>query len=273
MRDFDSICPTAIITAYPKIYTNIKYSKEIYSYLSQNVSLDNITLNKMLAPEIEARYKLIDKLFEQNNIEQVIELAAGYSSRGLEYANRGIKYIEIDLKQVIDIKKKIILDINKEVSNLEFIEADVTNSMLSDIVLKKIDKTKPVAIISEGLFRYLTWNEKEKVVKNIFNILSVTNGCWITCDITPKGLKETQNIINTNLNYELNNVTDRNKLNDRFENIEHINKFMKEKGFSKVEIHKFMEVKDDIVSFNNLNIDRDSYEQLFNRAVVGVIKI
>ena len=48
---------------------------------------------------------------------------------------------------------------------------------------------------------------------------------------------------------------------------------MEENGFNKIEIHKFMEVKDNIVSFNNLNIDRDSYDELFNRAVVGVIKI
>ena len=45
------------------------------------------------------------------------------------------------------------------------------------------------------------------------------------------------------------------------------------KGFNKVEIHKFMEVRDNIVSFKNLNINRESYDELFNRAVVGVIKI
>lgn len=36
LGDFESISPTAIFTAYPRIFTDIPYEKEIYEWLSQN---------------------------------------------------------------------------------------------------------------------------------------------------------------------------------------------------------------------------------------------
>jgi len=84
LDNFESISPTAILTSYPRIFTDIPYEKEIYKWLSENCS-ENVKLNKMLAPEIEARYKLTNNILDKLGIKQVLELAAGYSSRGLIY--------------------------------------------------------------------------------------------------------------------------------------------------------------------------------------------
>ena len=108
-KEYEEISSTAIVTSYPRIFTNIPYEKEIYEWLSKNCN-DEINLNKLLAPEIEARYKLTDRLMEKLNINQVIELAAGYSSRGLIYTQKGYKYIEMDLTGVCNNKKKLIKD-------------------------------------------------------------------------------------------------------------------------------------------------------------------
>ena len=62
MKDeFESISPTANVTSYPRTFTDIPYEKEIYNWLEENC-LEKPKLNKNLAPEIEARYKLINKL-------------------------------------------------------------------------------------------------------------------------------------------------------------------------------------------------------------------
>ena len=65
-ESFESISPTAIITQYPRVFTDIPYEKEIYDWLSKNCN-DKVNLNKQLAPEIEARYKLINKLLETSS--------------------------------------------------------------------------------------------------------------------------------------------------------------------------------------------------------------
>ena len=95
-KDYEEISSTAIVTSYPRIFTDIPYEKEIYEWLS-NYCNEEVTLNKMLAPEIEARYKLTNKLLDNSGIKQVLELAAGYSSRGLIYSQKRYNYVEMDL--------------------------------------------------------------------------------------------------------------------------------------------------------------------------------
>lgn len=68
LDNFESISPTAILTSYPRTFTDIPYENEIYKWLTENCNED-VKLNKMLAPEIEARYKLTNKIL----IEYVVE--------------------------------------------------------------------------------------------------------------------------------------------------------------------------------------------------------
>ncbi|MDE5538878.1 MAG: hypothetical protein K2J20_00120, partial [Bacilli bacterium] len=106
-NDYEEICPTAIVTSYQRIFTDIPYEKEIYKWL-ENHCHEEVTLVKNFAPEIEARYKLTNKLLDKYNIKQVLELASGYSSRGLIYSQKGYSYVELDLEQVTNKKKEIL---------------------------------------------------------------------------------------------------------------------------------------------------------------------
>lgn len=47
----------------------------------------------------------------------------------------------------------------------------------------------------------------------------------------------------------------------------------KDIGFNSVEIHKFIEVKDELSSFDILEIDRNSVNEVLDSAIVAVIKI
>ena len=55
--------------------------------------------------------------------------------------------------------------------------------------------------------------------------------------------------------------------------INHIRSFYKEIGFNNIEIHKFIEVKDELKSFDILNIDSNSNDELLETAIVAIIKI
>ena len=112
--DYEKISPTAVVTSYPRIFTDIPYEKEIYNWLEHHCN-EEVTLNKMLAPEIVARYKLTNKLLDKYRIKQVLELAAGYSSRGLFYSKKGYNYVELDLENVTKNKKEILHSIEKDI--------------------------------------------------------------------------------------------------------------------------------------------------------------
>lgn len=65
--------------------------KKIYKWLCNNCN-EKVNLNKILAQEIEARYKLTNKILGATKINQVLEIAAGYSSRGIIYSKKDYKF-------------------------------------------------------------------------------------------------------------------------------------------------------------------------------------
>ena len=71
-EEYESIIPIAVVTSYPRTFTDIPYENEIFSKISEK-NVKNIFLDKMLAPELEARYKLANKLLNATNIKQVLE--------------------------------------------------------------------------------------------------------------------------------------------------------------------------------------------------------
>lgn len=272
LENFESISPTAIVTSYPRTFTDIPYEKNIYMWLCNNYN-EKVNLNKMLAPEIEARYKLINKLLDATRINQVLEIAAGYSSRGIIYSKKYYEYVEMDLEEVAKNKNELLKELNLNNSNLHVINGSALNYEDFNKSSKYFSKDKEIAIVNEGLLRYLTFDEKKIVATNIYKMLKEYNGVWITCDVTPKNFIKSQNKVIPEFNKNLNNVTSRNDLKDRFEDLNHIKNFMKEIGFSNVEIHKFSEVKDEIKSFDMLNIDKEKYDELLDNAIVAIITI
>ncbi len=272
-EDYEEISPTAIVTSYPRTYTDIPYEKDIYNWLKKHCNED-VILNKKLAPEIEARYKLINKLLNKCGIKQVLELAAGYSSRGLIYSKKGYNYVELDLETVSENKKQILQSIEKDIPESLNI---VSGNALKNDDFKKLEcyfKTdEPIVVINEGLLRYLTFDEKKHVAQNIYNLLSKNGGIWITCDVTPKSFVNSQNNALPELNKKLANITSRNNLNDRFKDINHVRNFFGNIGFEILEVHKFKEVRDELYSINELNIIDSKIEQTLEDAIVVVMKI
>jgi len=272
LDSFESVSPTAIVTSYPRTFTDIPYEAQIYEWLSQNCT-ESVILNKMLAPEIEARYKLTNKILDNLKINQVLELASGYSSRGLIYSEKGCTYIEMDLEDVAKNKKKAINDITTCPSNLHILAGNALNREDYIKCEKYFDKNKEIAIINEGLLRYLTFEEKAVVAENVYNTLNKFNGVWITCDVTPKRFITSQEKCLPKFNSDLSSITSRNELKDRFNDVEHIKEFFGKIGFKNIEIHKFIEVKEELTSFDILNIDKNQMDNLLNEAIVAIMSL
>lgn len=272
-KDYEEISPTAIVTSYPRTFTDIPYEKEIYNWLENHCN-EEVTLNEMLAPEIEARYKLTNKLLDKYGIKQVLELAAGYSSRGLIYSKKGYNYVEMDLENVSRNKIALLNSIEQNIpSNLKIISGNALRKSDFDKCKCYFKKNEAVTVINEGLLRYLTFDEKKIVAQNIHDLLLNQDGIWITCDVTPKKFMDSQNKALPKFNTNLATITSRNDLNDRFDDINHVKDFFGKIGFEIVEVHSFNEVKDDLYSANKLNIINNKIEKALEDAIVVVMKI
>lgn len=271
--DYEEISPTAIVTSYPRIFTDIPYEKEIYNWLETHYHKE-VTLNKMLAPEIEARFKLINRILDKYGIKQVLELAAGYSSRGLIYSKKGYNYVEMDLESVSQNKRKILKSIEKNIpNNLNIIYGNALKKDDFRRIESYFKTDEPITVINEGLLRYLTFDEKRQVAQNVCDLLSKYDGIWITCDVTPKNFIKSQDKALKDFNKNLSNITSRNNLNHRFEDINHVKTFFGDIGLEVLEIHKFNEMREDLYSVNKLNIIDEKIEQTLEDAIVVVMKV
>lgn len=274
--DFESIIPTALHTAYPLIFTDIPYSQEIFDKLSENGFADSLK-NDKLAFELEARHKLIDKFVKESGVKQILEIASGFTASGLNICrdDKDVKYIEFDLPKVIQKKKQILSEITQIPNNMFFVEGNALRSKDFEKVAEIFDLTKPVAVINQGLLRYLNFEEKQQVTENVYNIISKNNGIWITCDFTPAKFIQTQDKnlsekSTNDYNSNLSKITDRNNTSWRFKDKPDVEEFLAKNNL-KIEWHDFTESVDMLSSKKQFGLSNEQVIPYLENAYVGII--
>jgi anti-anti-sigma factor len=127
----------------------------------------------------EIRYTSVNYYVRNSGCKNVLDIACGYSPRGMQLAKEGYHYVGADLPVVADelepIARKAGLD------NLEYVGADATNYESLKAAADKLDG--PICIVVEGLGMYLTKAEAATVRDNIARIMSEHEGStYITPD-------------------------------------------------------------------------------------------
>lgn len=270
---FDTIIPTALHTAYPLIFTDIPYAKEMYEGL-QSLGFPENLKNEKIAIELEARYKLTDKLLLNCGGEsQVIELACGYTTRGLDLCqkHKNMRYVEVDLPQVIETKTKLLKRFTTLPGNFKMVAGNALDFEILNKICKNFDTSKPIVIINQGLMRYLDFDEKRKLAENIYKIISKNGGIWITCDVTPASWVKNQDKNMSNYNKNLAQVTERNNPSWRFRDRDHVTEFFGELGFE-IEWHDFIEAKPMLSSPKIQGVANDDVDKFLAGAVEVVMR-
>jgi O-methyltransferase involved in polyketide biosynthesis len=235
------------------------------------------TKSSKITPQFEARYKLINRLIEENKSNQILELASGLSPRGLEMTDNdaSLAYVELDIPSMATVKR-VLLDRLFEASrarprpNLYIEDGDALdlNSLLAST---RYFKAEPVTVINEGLLRYMNFEQKAVVAENVRALLEKFGGSWITSDITlVRILDQTDEArINRGMVKEMSGIDiDKNV----FESAESAVEFFESFGFT-VERHSFMEMADELVSPVKLGISDQEVENVMGHAVVFVMRL
>jgi O-methyltransferase involved in polyketide biosynthesis len=252
---YHEIIPTAILTAYPRTFSDIPYSQEIFDELQRHYGeIDDSLIVDRLAVELEARSKLIDKLLAETAVTQVLELAAGFSSRGLTFSERpDTQYVELDLPDLSGLKTQIVSNITQTPDNLHIIGGNALRQSDFEVASTYFDTAKPLAIVNEGLLRYLTFEEKAQVATNIRHLLERFGGVWISGDGGNKASRRRQNDSIAGFNTTLMHTTKRNDIGNAFEDREHFQEFFGNLGFT-VEFHEYIEVQEELSSPQKLGL-------------------
>jgi O-methyltransferase involved in polyketide biosynthesis len=283
--DYDKISPTAWGVAYRRSLTDIPFAKDIFEQLQKRLeesgSGDMEIFKKLMftemTPQFEARYKLINNIIRQNPTNHILEIAAGLAPRGLEFTQDPmIEYIELDLPDMMDQKRAIVQSMQSKMNtipnkNLYFEDGNALD--LESLISASEHFTKgPITVTHEGLLRYLNFEEKEKVAKNIRALLEKFGGVWITPDITLRGILKIENDKHRDRINEMSTLVGRDIDQNVFEDIEHAQKFFGDLGFQ-IESHSFIEVSDELVSPERLNISMEQVKEMNSKPVVFVMRL
>ena len=273
----ENISPTAWGCAYRRSLTDIPYSQEIFEEFNKIRLANNgpEIAKEMLRPEItpmfEARFKLINRLLAENHIEQILDVAAGLTPRGISMTeNESVCYVELDLPTMISHKIKIVDEIlQKKKTKHNHLYFEIGNALEMDSFNKAaehFDIKKPIAIVHEGLLRYLNLNEKTAVIENIKTLLLRFDGVWITSDVPTKenGLQRD--------NSSLNKLTGINIDSNLFETVGEAKKFYESFGFE-IEDHPFSEIKSELVSPDRLKLSAKNVDNTIENLSVFVMRL
>lgn len=196
LPDHDKISPTAKMVAYWRQFADLPFSKDIAREFKVEETVKNVFGSGMVdfprkdffVPLVEIRYNCIQNIILQKKFKQVLEFASGVSLRGLAMTNDpDMVYVETDLPDLTVEKTRLVQSIMSDHkiskrNNLFFHSTNILNYSEIEPALKHFDTTKPLLIANEGLFQYLTKDEKRLAAKNIHRILKTFNGMWVTPD-------------------------------------------------------------------------------------------
>jgi len=184
---------TADGVAYRRTFTDLPYAKEIFEILKAirgpiDISSMEQTAPYRTAPMFESRYILTDRELEKSGVKQILELAGGLSSRGFVMAMKpDVIYVELDLPEKSALKTEVLerlaIKLNTRVPSNLYLEK---GNVIDEKAFKKacrLFNSGPIAVICEGLLRYMDREDQQKLSLHIYSLLKKHGGLWITPDI------------------------------------------------------------------------------------------
>ncbi|MBO9203538.1 MULTISPECIES: class I SAM-dependent methyltransferase [Niastella] len=192
--DYNTISPSARGLLLTKAITTIPFATEAAALLWDADQLKRKIREKLSKESFiwllhfENRYRTIDSLLLPLETRNVLEIASGFSFRGLQLCIQDdITYFDTDLPDPITIKQQVV-DKLKEQHQLEtkgtyrLMPLNALDTAAFNAVIDQFPPG-PIAIVNEGLLMYLDETEKRQLCANIHAALTKRGGCWITGDI------------------------------------------------------------------------------------------
>jgi O-methyltransferase involved in polyketide biosynthesis len=234
--DFRRVSVTALIPAFARgDYTSIPWAKEMLAFLrSRGATLSHGPWSedaaRAFAPVFEARFLAVSRVVAEKGATQVLELAAGFSPRGMDLARQGIVYVETDLAESMTRKREIVTAILGSVpDNLHLCAASAIDRSQLFECCSPFVTGRPVAVTTEGLLRYLTFDEKALVARNVHEILQRYGGWWMTPDVHLRSLTQRQT---TDYRKQEHETLGRSLDANYFEDLDHAQSFFEGLGFA-----------------------------------------
>lgn len=102
------------------------------------------------------RHRTLDRRLEVLQPDVVIELGAGLSPRGIDYAerHRAVRYLEFDLDEIVSLKRRLVAG-HHPPANFRLVPGDLTSPSFDEAIREEPLRDARAVVISEGVMPYL----------------------------------------------------------------------------------------------------------------------
>jgi O-methyltransferase involved in polyketide biosynthesis len=274
--DSSLISVTAKLAAYYRQFSDIPFAREVAQRIGAEAAFEQILKQHGLerdkltfyAPMFEARYKSITQLILQSGTPQVLELASGYSLRGLDLSRGGaIRYVETDLPGVVEAKLDLLEELRRHHAIPPNPHHVVTAADALDLESVRasavsLDRRRALTILCEGLIMYLSKEQTEQLATNVRRLLGeFAGGSWITPDFTFRAETKDLPPERVRLRQAITGVTQRQVDASSFEDADDLAAFLARVGFT-VEVRSQVDETPSFASIQTLGLPPASLERL-----------
>jgi hypothetical protein len=182
-------------------------------------------------------------------------------------ADPEMTYVETDLPGMSQEKIEIVQKIQKlrnipERTNLFFQDVNVLHLNELEAAVEPFFDDEPIAIIHEGLFQYLSLEEKKTAAQNIRTLLKRFGGVWLTPDLNTRAdldMRWQKSDSMKQLTENIKKATGRDIREAAFEDEAHLQSFFNEQGFH-IEVHPQIDSSYELTSARKLNLSKESVQ-------------
>jgi len=284
----ERVSVTAWRVAYRRTLSDIPFSSEIFDELQKIMrrtrsAAELQELDQLVQPDItpifEARFKLVNCLLKERNARQILEIAAGFSPRSLAMArDPAVEYSEMDLPGVMREKRAIFEELVKQsrIPRYPNVHLNAGNALVMGDMLAAVKqfRKEPIAVVNEGLLRYLTFEEKTIVARSVQELLRFFGGAWITPDLSlrPQSAFGLSGESRREQFARIERMTGIDVAKNYFADEDSARTFFEDLGF-RIERHGFMEIAGELVSPQRLQLTKEQVEREIGRLAVFVMTL
>jgi O-methyltransferase involved in polyketide biosynthesis len=272
--DHGKISFTAKLVAYYRMFSDVPFARDVADYIGAEEAHDSLFQQQgkerdelmEYAPILEARYKSIVNLISKQGIRQVLELASGFSLRGLAMTqDPDITYVDTDLEDLNAVKIKLIAGLRAkyaiaDTGNYHIATANALDLAQLQSACRQFRRDQPIAIVNEGLIIYFSVAEREQLARNIHALLDDFGGVWITPDFSTKTDPKDQTPGRRRFRQAVTGLTERTCMSAAFDTDARMDKFFAEFGFQ-AELHYQMDEAPNLASMEALALSPQIIER------------
>ena len=140
---------------------------------------------------LELRHRGIERCLDREEPDCIVEIGAGLSRRGVTWAvDRGVRYVELDLRHMIRAKEQILRDARRprlrealDTGRLRLTVGDVLGEPFADELAEFLRGAERPVVVAEGLLGYFPMDERRAIARAVAEALGRGKGGLFVCDL------------------------------------------------------------------------------------------